>query len=163
MNQIKLQDKPQEMQDLVEAVQAALEEATIIDKIFCREDDVVLSCRAHMEGMPFALDAFVVLDDDLRNGKNMYSLEVDGDIENKESLINLCNRINRSYRFLKFYVDDDGDVMAHYDLLLFGDNTVKAKIVVCAYHVFTQILRKNIPQILKTVWALQDTETEEES
>lgn len=163
MNQIQLQDKPQDMQDLIGAVQAALEETTIIDKVICREDDVVFSCRAHMEGMPFALDAFVVLDDDLRNGKIMYSFEVDGDIENKESLINLCNRINQAYRYVKFYVDSEGDILGHYDMLLFGDNTVKTKIVVCAYHVFTQILRKNIPQILKTIWALQDTETEEES
>lgn len=162
MGQIELQDKSQDMQDLIEAVQAALEETTIIDKVVCREDDAIFYCRAHMDGLPFALEVFVVVDEDLRNGKIMYSLEVDGDIENRDSLINLCNRINQSYRYLKFYVDSDGDILGHYDMLLFGDNTVKTKIVVCAYHVFTQVLRKNIPQILKTVWALQDTETEEE-
>lgn len=163
MDQIELKDKPQDMQDLIGAVQAALEETTIIDKIICREDDVVFSCRAHMEGMPFALDAFVVLDDDLQNGKVMCSFKVDNGADNQESLIALCNKINRSYRFLKFYVDEDADVLGHYDLLLYGDNTVKTRIVFCAYNIFIQVVKKNIPQILKTVWDLKDTEAEEES
>ncbi|MBR2461180.1 MAG: YbjN domain-containing protein [Clostridia bacterium] len=69
----------------------------------------------------------------------------------KDAAVALCNELNSHYRWVKFYIDDDADVIASIDTMIDSDNCG----FVCHSMVsrLVSIIDGAYPQIAKARWA----------
>ena len=75
---------------------------------------------------------------------------------NKEKGIEICNSLNCEYRWLRFYVDDDCDVVVSIDAVLGEDSYLDdACGEMCMFYLkrVISILDEAYPQIAKARWA----------
>ena len=75
---------------------------------------------------------------------------------NKEKGIEICNSLNCEYRWLRFYVDDDCDVVVSVDAVLGEDSYLDdACGEMCMFYLkrVISILDEAYPQIAKARWA----------
>ena len=61
------------------------------------------------------------------------------------------NVINKKYRFLKFVLDDDGDISIHYDYLLTDANPAESVTELTGR--ITQIVDDAYPLLMRILWA----------
>ena len=70
--------------------------------------------------------------------------------EQRGKMLAAINAINRKYRYLKFVLDDDGDINVHYDYL---DDADPAASVVELTTRITQIVDGAYPVLMRAMWA----------
>ena len=63
----------------------------------------------------------------------------------------MCNRLNAEYRWVKFYLDKDGDVNAAIDAVISEDDCGEA--CMNLVHRIIRIVDDAYPEIAKTRWA----------
>ena len=71
--------------------------------------------------------------------------------EKQVDLMVVCNALNKQYRWFKFYVDDDGDVMVEDDAILSMDNVGDEclELIVRMVNVVDEVY----PVFMKAIWA----------
>ena len=93
---------------------------------------------------------FISTDDDNDVAVRVYSLlSVEGD--QKEKVFPVLNTLNRKFRFVKFTMDDDGDINIEYD---FPVSTVAPE--KCAKEIvirLVSIIDKAYPDLMRAMWA----------
>lgn len=70
-----------------------------------------------VEDGPFAVARFISRDDDNDVSVRIYALISDIPKEKRLCAMEACNILNRKVRYLKFYIDANGNINAEYDLL----------------------------------------------
>ena len=62
----------------------------------------------------------------------------------------MINRLNSQYRFAKFVLDDDLDVIVQYDLPLRGNNVGECalEMAVC----FVKVIQQAYADLMRTIW-----------
>lgn len=77
-------------------------------------------------------------------------------------LLDVVNSLNSRYRYLTLSVDDDGDVLAAYDFIMFDtDPEVIDKHTGTMILLLSDIIDKCIPPIMKVIWSAEEDEEEE--
>jgi len=93
---------------------------------------------------------FISTDDDNDVAVRVYSLlSVEGD--QKEKVFPVLNTINRKFRFVKFTMDDDGDINVEYDFPVSSPAPEK-----CAKEIVVRlvsIIDKAYPDLMRAMWA----------
>jgi len=69
----------------------------------------------------------------------------------REKMLAALNIINKKYRYLKFVLDDDGDVSIHYDYLLTDADPAESVTELTTR--ITQIVDDAYPMLMRTMWA----------
>lgn len=64
----------------------------------------------------------------------------------------LANKMNQEYRFIKFVVDDDGDMLAQYDLPVHLQTKDLGEAAIEAMVHFVKIIDESYPNVMKTLW-----------
>ncbi|MBP3872004.1 MAG: YbjN domain-containing protein [Faecalicoccus sp.] len=98
---------------------------------------------------------FVSLVVDNNDGDVMYRSYLTFDVEkHKQSdIIMECNKLNSEYRFLKMYLDDDGDLCAAYDFVLYeADEDTLIEKIVELFFLCLRITDKCTPHLMKPIW-----------
>lgn len=67
-----------------------------------------------------------------------------------DAVYTLLNEFHQKYRFIKFYLDNDGDVMSQYDFALASDSIGKSAAEVLIR--FTKILDDCYPRLMQQIW-----------
>lgn len=65
----------------------------------------------------------------------------------------LINKMNRTYKFVKFTIDDDGDVSCQWDLPTSLPNEVVGKLGVEIVMRMSNIIDNAYPEFMKLIWA----------
>lgn len=93
---------------------------------------------------------FINTDDDNDTAVRVYSLlSVEGD--QKDKVFPVLNKLNRKYRFVKFVMDDDGDINVEYDYPVSAvDPSKSAKEIVIR---IVSIIDKAYPDLMHAMWA----------
>ena len=71
---------------------------------------------------------------------------------NIAALQNEINRLNARYRFICLSIDDDRDICAAYDDILYGDEKSAADHAIAMLVLFTEIIDKCVPNIMPLIW-----------
>ncbi len=98
---------------------------------------------------------FVSLIVDNNDGDVMYRSYLTFDVEKHKhsDIIMECNRLNSEYRFLKMYLDDDGDLCAAYDFVLYeADEDTLIEKIVELFFLCLRITDKCTPHLMKPIW-----------
>lgn len=67
-----------------------------------------------------------------------------------KTILPVINRLNSQYRFAKFVLDDDLDVIVQYDLPLRGNNVGECalEMAVC----FVKVIQQTYADLMRTIW-----------
>lgn len=69
----------------------------------------------------------------------------------RENALAVCNSLNAEYRWVKFYIDDEDDIVASIDAMI--DYTSCGKECLMLVHRVVSIVDEAYPQIAKARWA----------
>ena len=72
--------------------------------------------------------------------------------ENVPALREAVNRLNSEYRFICLSIDEDRDICASYDFILFGDKEVAGKQAATSLALFADIASDCLPELMPLVW-----------
>ena len=70
---------------------------------------------------------------------------------NREAAINACNEMNAKFRWIKFYIDDDGDIIAEMDAMI--DDATCGKECLYLVRRAVSIIDDAYPTFVKARWA----------
>jgi len=71
--------------------------------------------------------------------------------EKINKMLEKINALNRKYRWINFYIDDDNDISASYDAIV-NDDTA-AEICMEHFYYFYNIIDEIYEEIMKTIWS----------
>ena len=75
------------------------------------------------------------------------------------TMLRTINRLNSEYRYITMSIDSDGDVLAAYDFMLFGnDPKTLSQSVMTTFMPVCNIMDKCIKPVMKIVWLDNDDE-----
>ena len=66
--------------------------------------------------------------------------------------LELINDLNRHYKYVKFAIDDDGDLTAQYDLPVSADDENLGKMVIEIAMRCAKIVDDSYPKIMQSIW-----------
>lgn len=97
------------------------------------------------------LIVFVIFDEDGDNYVQFKCWDIEKFKGKRDSALTVCNSLNAEYRWVKFYIDDDDDIIASIDAVI--DYTSCGKECLNLVHRVVSIVDEAYPQIAKARWA----------
>ena len=97
------------------------------------------------------ISIFVIFDEDGDPFVQFKCWEILNFNDKEEIAYEMCNRLNAEYRWVKFYLDKDGDVNAAIDAVISEDDCGEA--CMNLVHRIIRIVDDAYPEIAKTRWA----------
>ena len=93
---------------------------------------------------------FISKDDDNDVAVRVFGLLTVED-SHRDKIMPVINKLNNKYRYIKFVLDDDGDVNLEYDFTLrCPDPTVSAEEIVIR---MVKIVDESYPELMRAMWA----------
>ena len=93
---------------------------------------------------------FVSFDDDHDVAVRVMGLVTVRDEARKEPVLQVVNRLNNTFRFVKFVLDDDGDVNLEYDYLVRCPDPTASVLELIVR--ITSIVDQAYPDLMRAIW-----------
>lgn len=110
---------------------------------------VTLSCKG--DNIKDLTVLFISRDDDPDVSIRAYEL-ASFPADKRQKGIDLANELNQKFRYLKFVLDDDGDLDAQYDLPVKCDISQVGELAMEMLSRYLNIVDEAYPQIMQAVW-----------
>lgn len=75
-------------------------------------------------------------------------------------MLETLNSLNAKYRFIRLSLDQDSDVTADYDFILYGDEESACKHVIVLTFLLTEVMDNCIKSIISTIWKEDSSDDE---
>ena len=125
-------------------------------------DHQIIEAPMVVPGIPVLTIRFIAVSGHHELGMRLYSLVYQVPKDKQKKMLEAVNELNLKYRFLRFYMDDDGDVSVAYD---FPDRLDDASIGKAAFEILVRTLKvmsKAYPALMEALIA-NDSEPSEDA
>ena len=113
-------------------------------------DDFRLSVIYAGENMK-SIKVYFFFDKDGDNMVQLSCMQIAGFKNSMEVGVNACNAVNTKYRWVKFYIDDDGDLMCDIDAYL--DENSCGEVCMQLLSRMVNIVDETYPAFMRALWA----------
>ena len=74
----------------------------------------------------------------------------------RAAMLEVLNKLNMKYRYLKLILDSDNDVVASYDFSFYGDEEAAVEALEEIIYLVKSSMDESVPKIMKLIWADDD-------
>lgn len=74
----------------------------------------------------------------------------------RAAMLEILNKLNMRFRYLKLVLDSDNDVVASYDFSFYGDEEAAVNAIDEMMYLVKKSMDESVPKIMSLVWADED-------
>lgn len=74
----------------------------------------------------------------------------------RAAMLEVLNKLNMKYRYLKLVLDSDNDVVASYDFSFYGDEEAAVTAIEEIIFLVKSSIDESVPKIMQLIWADED-------